>query len=51
MRNFTEEDEHGWKTVKGGKEIKAKSETRIMKKEVSSGRGMRVDVLEVTMDI
>ena len=48
VRNVTEEDEHVWKAVKGSKETKAKSETQIMMKEVSSG-GTRFDVLEVTM--
>ena len=39
MRNVTDEDEQGWKTVKGRKETKAPTETQIMMKEVNSGGG------------
>ena len=36
-RIIAEQDDHGWKKVKRGNETKARSETRIMKKEVSFG--------------
>ena len=48
--NVTDEDEQGWKTVKGRKETKAPIETQIMMKEVNSVGGTRFDVLEVTMN-
>ena len=50
VRNVTDEDEQDWKTVKGREETNASIETQIMMKEVNSGGGTRLDVLEVTMD-
>ena len=51
MRNVSNEDEQGWKTVKGQKETNAPIETQIMMKEVNSGGGTRFDALEVTMNV
>ena len=50
MRNVSNEDEQGWKSVKGRKETNAPIETQIMMKEVNSGGGTRFDALEVTMN-
>ena len=50
VRNVSNEDEQGWKTVKGRKETNAPIETQIMMKEVNSGGGTRFDALEVTMN-
>ena len=50
MRNVTDEDEQGWKTVKGRKETNAPIETQIVMKEVNSVGGTRFDVLEVTIN-
>ena len=50
VRKVTEEDERGWKTMKGVKEVKEKSKMRIVNKEVSYDGGMRVDALEVNMN-
>ena len=50
VRNVTDEDEQGWKTVKGRNETNALVETQIMMKEVNSGGGTSFDVLEVTMN-
>ena len=50
VRNVSNEDEQGWKTVKGRKETNAPLETQITMKEVNSGGGTRFDALEVTMN-
>ena len=50
VRNVSNEDEQGWKTVKGRKETNAPIETKTMMKEVNSGGGARFDSLEVTMN-
>ena len=50
VRNVSNEDEQGWKTVKGRKETNAPIETQIRMKEVNSGGGTRFDALEVTMN-
>ena len=50
VRNVSNEDEQGWKTVKGRKETNAPIETQIMVKEVNSGGGTRFGALEVTMN-
>ena len=50
MRNVSNEDEQGWKTVRGRKETNAHIETQIRMKEVNSGGGTRFDALEVTMN-
>ena len=51
VRNVSNEDEQGWKTVKGRKETNAPIETLIiMMKEVNTGGGTRFDALEVTMN-
>ena len=50
VRNVTEEDEHSWNTLKGSKETKARRETQINMKLVSSGGGTRFHVLAVTMN-
>ena len=42
VRHVTEEHEHRWKTVKGGRETKARSETQIMMMEVCSGGGNEI---------
>ena len=44
VRNVTDEDEQGWKTVKGRKETDAPIETQIMMKEVNSVGETRFDV-------
>ena len=50
VRNVSNEDEQGWKTVKGRKETNVPIETQIRMKEVNSGGGTRFDALEVTMN-
>ena len=50
MRIVTDEDEQGWRMVKGRKETNVPIETQIMMKEVNSGGGTRFDVLVVTMN-
>ena len=42
VRNVSNEDEQGWKTVKDRKETNAPIETQIMMKEVNSGGGMSI---------
>ena len=50
VRNVSNEDEQGWKTVKGRKETNAPIETQTMMKEVNSGGGTRFDALKVTLN-
>ena len=50
VRNVSNEDEQGWKTVEGRKETNAPIETQIMMMEVNSAGGTVFDALEVTMN-
>ena len=50
VRNVSNEDEQGWKTVRGRKETNAPIETQIRMKEVNCGGRTGFDALEVMMN-